>query len=77
MDEVDDRLWDVYLERLAVSREIGELKQQLGMPALQPGRWNEVMERRLEWAKANGLDTENIRTILDAIHRESLSQQAY
>ena len=77
MDEVDDRLWDVYLERLAVSREIGELKQQLGMPALQPGRWNEVMERRLEWAKANGLDTDNIRTILDAIHRESLSQQAY
>lgn len=75
MDEVDDRLWEVYLERLAISREIGELKQQLDMPALQPGRWQEVVERRIQWAEANGLDTENIRTILDAIHRESLQQQ--
>lgn len=75
MDETDDRLWAVIAERMAVSRRIGEWKHAHHTEVVQPSRWEEVVNRRLQWAETIGLPEDTVRTILDALHTESCRQQ--
>ncbi|MCQ2346034.1 MAG: bifunctional 3-deoxy-7-phosphoheptulonate synthase/chorismate mutase type II [Paludibacteraceae bacterium] len=76
MDEVDDDLWNVYLRRMEVSRAIGAYKRQHNMKVVQPARFNEVLTRRLAWAKDHNLDPVIVETILHQIHTESIRMQS-
>ena len=75
IDEVDDRLWDTIAQRMAVSQRIGEYKKANKMAVVQPTRFSEIMTKRLAWAEANGLSKETVKTILEAIHEESIRMQ--
>ena len=75
IDEVDDRLWDAIAQRMAVSQRIGEYKKANKMAVVQPTRFSEIMTKRLAWAEANGLSKESVKTILEAIHEESIRMQ--
>jgi len=63
------------LQRMQISRRIGAFKREHNMPVLQEKRYAEVLNRRLEWARQNGLDEEVVRRIMDAIHEESCRWQ--
>jgi chorismate mutase len=72
---LDDALWDTIAARMDVSRRIGEWKKANGVTPLQPKRFEQIRSQRMEWAKQNGLDTELIAQVMEAIHKESLKQQ--
>ena len=75
IDELDDALWDTIAARMDVSRRIGEWKKANGVTPLQPQRFEQILSQRIEWAKLNGLDTELVTQVMEAIHKESLKQQ--
>lgn len=75
IDGIDNELLQLLARRMAVSRQIGELKKREGMHIVQPDRYNELMQRRAAAAEAAGLDSSFARTILAAIHEESVRQQ--
>lgn len=75
IDALDDDLLDILARRMAVSREIGRYKQQQRIPVVQPKRYNDLMEKRVETAAKLGLDNDFVRTILAAIHEESVRCQ--
>ena len=75
LDETDDTLFLLLLQRMQISRRIGAFKREHNMPVLQEKRYAEVLNRRLEWARQNGLDEEVVRRIMDAIHEESCRWQ--
>lgn len=75
IDRIDDELLEVLGRRMSVAREIGHYKKEHHMPAVQAGRYNTLMERRVKDAESLGLSADFMRSILEAIHEESVRQQ--
>lgn len=75
IDRLDNELLDILSKRMNVSREIGEYKKQRNMPVVQPGRYGDIMSTRVKAAAQLGLSEEFMRTILSAIHEESVRIQ--
>lgn len=61
---LDEQLVSLLARRLALVEEVGEVKQQLGLPTLDPTREAEVVRRGAELARARGLDPELARDVL-------------
>lgn len=75
IDRLDDDLLEILGNRMSVAREIGRYKREHDMPVVQPGRYNSLMQNRVEAAMRLDLGEEFIRNILSAIHEESVRQQ--
>lgn len=75
IDDIDDKLMALLAGRMAVAREIGKFKRNNGMTVVQPDRYRALIERRAAAAADLGLSPEFIKTILAAIHEESVRQQ--
>lgn len=75
IDRIDEEILDALARRMAVSRQIGKLKGRLGMPVVQPGRYNDVMHTRMANAENLGISTDALKSIWLAIHDESVRQQ--
>lgn len=75
IDSLDNQLIDVLGRRMAVCREIGQYKKDHRMTIVQAGRYDSIMNSRVEAAKKIGMDGEFMRTVLAAIHEESVRQQ--
>jgi chorismate mutase len=75
IDLIDTELLTILAKRMRVSREIGQYKKEHAMPVLQTGRYDEILDRRVKSAKEMDMDAAFIKTILEAIHEESIRQQ--
>ena len=75
IDKLDDRLLELLARRMRVSREIGQYKKEHDMPVLQARRYEELLARRAAQAVEMGMDREFMRSVLQAIHEESIRQQ--
>ena len=75
IDKLDDELLELLTRRMRVSRDIGQYKKEHNMPVLQTQRYEELMARRAGQAEQVGMDREFMRTVLQAIHEESIRQQ--
>ena len=75
IDKLDDELLELLARRMRVSRDIGRYKKQHGIPVLQARRYEELLARRCGEAEALGMDGEFMRTLLQALHEESVRQQ--
>ena len=75
IDKLDDELLELLTRRMRVSRDIGQYKKEHNMPVLQAQRYDELLARRAGQAEQMGMDREFMRTVLQAIHEESIRQQ--
>ena len=75
IDEIDDGIFALINKRMEVSRKIGQVKKSESLLVFQEGRFAEIMNKRLKWAKENGLSAEMVETIMNAIHEESCKLQ--
>lgn len=75
IDRVDRELLDVLARRMEVSRQIGRYKKEHSMPVVQAGRYNDVMRTRVSQGVEMHMGAEFMKTILLAIHDESVRQQ--
>ena len=60
---------------MQVSREIGDYKHKHNMPIVQTGRYNDLIQNRLDLADELGLSTQLIKQIYQLIHEESVNIQ--
>ena len=75
IDRVDDELIELLARRMRIAAEIGQYKKEHNMPVIQADRYNDLMENRVKSAEAVGMSDEFIRTVLAAIHEESVRKQ--
>ena len=75
IDRIDVELVSLLARRMAVAREIGELKQKEGIPVVQPDRYGQLIERRVADGCSLGLSADFMKNILGTIHEESVRQQ--
>lgn len=75
IDEIDNQLLEILAKRMRISREIGQYKKEHNMPVLQTRRYDEILMKRISMAQSMGMDAEFMKTVLEAIHEESVRQQ--
>lgn len=75
IDKLDDELLDLLARRMQVSSEIGRYKKAHNMSVLQSQRYEDILSRRAHQAVELGMDREFMRSVMQAIHEESIRQQ--
>ena len=75
IDSLDTILIETLARRMQVSREIGNYKHKHNMPIVQTGRYNDLIQNRLDFADELGLSTDLIKQIYQLIHEESVNIQ--
>lgn len=75
IDRVDTELLDLYNRRMEISREIGKYKKEHSMPVVQESRYDDLIKSRVAAAVQMGMSADFMKTVLQAIHEESVRQQ--
>ena len=75
IDQINDELLELLAKRMRVTCEIGQFKKEHKMPVIQQTRYNDLMERLVKNGEELGLSEDFVRSILVAIHEESVKQQ--
>ena len=75
IDRLDDELLALMAKRMRISREIGQYKKEHSMPILQAKRYDEILNKRGAQAVELGINPEFVKTLLQAIHEESVHEQ--
>ncbi len=75
IDRVDSDLLDLYSKRMSISREIGKYKKEHSMPVVQESRYDDLIRNRVAAAVQMGMSADFMKTVLQAIHEESVRQQ--
>jgi chorismate mutase len=63
IERIDRGIVDLIAERVALARQVGPLKQALGMPILDPPREAAIVRRASELAREAGLSDEDVRYV--------------
>ena len=74
IERIDRELVGLIAERVRLAREVGPLKQALGMPILDPPREAAIVRRAGELAREAGLADEDVRYLF--WHLIGLSRRA-
>ena len=75
IDELDNQLMELLAKRMRVCREIGTYKKEHNMTALQPTRYNEILDKRGAQGALFQMDSSFVKTVFEAVHQESVRQQ--
>lgn len=75
IDSLDREILQLLSERMNVAEKIGRIKLENDVRILQTARWEDIMERVLTSSKSLGLSENFLRTMLDAVHVESIEHQ--
>lgn len=75
IDDIDHQLFEILGKRMEVSRKIGHYKKEHAMPVVQANRYNDVIRTRVRIGAQLGMDPDFLKTVLLAIHDESVRQQ--
>ena len=75
IDQIDAQLFALLSRRMGIAADIGRIKRENDVIILQRRRWDEIVDNMVARAGELGLSPEFIRTILDAIHMESIARQ--
>ncbi len=75
IDSIDNYLLEMLSERMDIVREIADYKRENNLSIVQPSRWTEILESRLETGKRKQLTEKFIKELFHAVHKESIHHQ--
>ncbi|WP_342647407.1 chorismate mutase [Mucilaginibacter sp. CSA2-8R] len=75
IDKIDDLVIQKMAERMKIVEQIGNYKKDNGITILQVNRWDEILQKRTNYAKALNLNPEFTEKMLELIHGESIRKQ--
>ncbi|MGO3806330.1 MAG: chorismate mutase, partial [Sphingobacterium sp.] len=75
IDKLDDAILKQIGDRMKIAEKIGEYKRDNNVTILQVNRWDEIVEKRLQLAKALALGEEFATKYLELLHNESIRKQ--
>ncbi len=75
IDKIDDLLIKQIGDRMKIAEKIGEVKRDNNVTILQVNRWDEIVQKRVQLAKALNLSEEFTVKYLELLHNESIRKQ--
>jgi chorismate mutase len=76
IDSLDMQILELLAQRMDIVDNIAEYKIKNNVAIMQLRRWEEMIERRIEFAEQLGLSTEYVKNLLRLVHMESVRKQA-
>ncbi len=75
IDDKDHHILELLAERLAIAKQIGDIKKETQTPVIQAERQQKILSDRMLKAKNLGLNETFIINLMDLLHRESVNVQ--
>lgn len=75
IDHLDGQLLSLLSERMQIAERIGALKRAAHLPIVQPERYRQLLEARLQEGRARGLDEGFVRELFSSIHEAAVHVQ--
>lgn len=75
IDEVDSNILELLSLRMGIVKTIGYHKKKSNVTVLQPNRWKNIVNKRLEEGKHKGFSEKFIEMLFKSIHQESIRIQ--
>ncbi len=75
IDSIDDQIIKKVADRMKIVDKIGEYKRDNNVTILQVNRWEEIIEKRGNFAKALNVDKDFTVKLLELVHNESIRRQ--
>ena len=75
IDKIDDLIIQKMAERMQIAEKIGQYKRDNNLTILQVSRWEEILNKRINYGKALKLSPEFTEKLLELIHAESIRKQ--
>lgn len=75
IDKIDDLLIQKIAERMKIAEQIGIYKRDNNITILQVNRWDEILQKAINYGKALQLSEEFTEKFLELVHNESISRQ--
>lgn len=75
IDKLDDAILKQIGDRMKIAEKIGEYKRDNNVTILQVSRWDEIVEKRVQLAKALSLSEDFATKYLELLHNESIRKQ--
>lgn len=75
VDIIDKNILNLLGKRMNLSRQIGKVKKENGIPLLDEDRWKKVLQSKISKAESLKLSKEFIQKIYNLIHKYSLRIQ--
>jgi NAD+ diphosphatase len=75
IDDLDSELLRLLAVRMNLVNYVADYKKENQLPILNPIRWQEVINNRLELAKKLNLDSDFVSYIWNRIHQESIQKE--
>ncbi|MDD3108701.1 MAG: chorismate mutase [Alistipes sp.] len=75
IDQIDGELFELLAQRMRVAEQIGLIKRDNNVAILQGGRWQSIVDRVVSQAAKLNVSEEFLKTVLEAIHLESINRQ--
>ena len=75
INNIDSTFIELLGDRIGWAKKIGDCKQKNNVSILQPTRWIEILETRIEQGKAKNLSEHFITNIYQLMHEESIRHQ--
>ncbi|KGE13302.1 chorismate mutase [Sphingobacterium deserti] len=75
IDKLDDAILQQIGDRMKIAEKIGQYKRDNNVTILQVNRWDEIVEKRVQLAKALSLSEDFATKYLELLHNESIRKQ--
>ncbi len=75
IDKLDDQILKQIGDRMKIAEKIGEYKRDNNVTILQVTRWDEIVQKRIQLAKALNLGEDFTVKYLELLHNESIRKQ--
>ncbi|MEX1193046.1 MAG: chorismate mutase [Brumimicrobium sp.] len=73
--DLDDKMFNLLSERMKIAEEVGDYKRENDITILQQEHWKKLIETRLGQSEELHLTPRFVRSVMDAIHQESIRHQ--
>ncbi|GGH26450.1 3-deoxy-7-phosphoheptulonate synthase [Sphingobacterium alkalisoli] len=75
IDKLDDQIIKQIGDRMKIAEKIGEFKRDNNVTILQVTRWDEIVQKRVQLAKALSISEDFAVKYLELLHNESIRKQ--
>ena len=75
IDKLDNDIIKMIGDRMKIAEQIGEYKRDNNVTILQVNRWDEIVQKRVQLAKALNIGEDFAVKYLELLHNESIRKQ--
>lgn len=76
LNEIDNELFDLFIKRYKLCKQIGKVKKSINIPIYQPQIYNDKLNRIIEKAQVENIPKDVVEKLYNIIHEICVDAQS-